>query len=26
MAFNLIYKTSERDAQQSPSELKAVGG
>ena len=26
MAFNLIYKTSEREEQQSPSELKAVGG
>jgi hypothetical protein len=26
MAFNLIYKTSERKEQQSPSELKAVGG
>jgi len=25
MAFNLIYKTSEREEQQSPSELKAVG-
>jgi len=26
MAFNLIYKTSEREERQSPSELKAVGG
>jgi len=26
MAFNLIYKTSEREEQQSPSELKTVGG
>src|SRR5262249_26468932 len=26
MAFNLIYKTGEREEQQSPSELKAVGG
>ena len=26
MAFNLIYKTSEREEQRSPSELKAVGG
>jgi hypothetical protein len=26
MAFNLIYKTSEREEQPSPSELKAVGG
>ena len=26
MAFNLIYKTSEREQQQSPSALKAVGG
>ena len=26
MAFNLIYKTNEREEQQSPSELKAVGG
>ena len=26
MAFNLIYKTRERDEQRSPSELKAVGG
>ena len=26
MAFNLIYKTSEREEQQSPSALKAVGG
>ena len=25
MAFNLIYKTSEREEQQSPSALKAVG-
>jgi hypothetical protein len=25
MAFNLIYKTTERVEQQSPSELKAVG-
>jgi hypothetical protein len=25
MAFNLIYKTSEREEQQSSSELKAVG-
>ena len=25
MAFNLIYKTSEHEEQQSPSELKAVG-
>ena len=26
MAFNLIYKTSEREEQQSPSALKTVGG
>ena len=26
MAFNLIYKTSEREEQQFPSGLKAVGG
>src|SRR5262249_53744966 len=26
MAFNLIYKTSEREEQQSTSALKAVGG
>src|SRR5262249_7053975 len=26
MAFNLIYKTSEREEQQSQSALKAVGG
>src|SRR5262249_50317443 len=26
MAFNLIYKTSEREEQQSPSAVKAVGG
>jgi hypothetical protein len=26
MAFNLIYKTSESEEQQSPSALKAVGG
>ena len=26
MAFNLIYKTGEREEQPSPSELKAVGG
>jgi hypothetical protein len=25
MAFNLIYKTSEREEQQSPSPLKAIG-
>ena len=25
MAFNLIYKTSEREEQQSPSALKAIG-